>query len=280
MKLIPLFTLAVSGAISVGSTSAANTSASFDGGADTALTLERFGDPGQASIQTSGGNGGGYLQLTDKVNGQNNWASFDRTHVGTAPQSTFSFQFRIDSTASADGFSFSYADTSKYGVSGGVGAPAFTPEDPKAAGILGFGFDTWSNHGGIDTASPDDPAQAQSSDYQEISLFYNNSLVARVNDTRPLGLTLDDGLWHDVYGTVDFAGGSVSMTVDGKTIFGNQTVEGLTAFESRAIFAARTGGENELAGIDNLNITYVPEPSIMALGGLGLGMLFLRKRKS
>lgn len=274
-----MLSLAVTGVITIGSASAANTSAAFDGGADTTLTLERFGDPGQASIQTTGGNGGGYLQLTDKVNGQNNWASFDRTHTGTAPQSTFAFQFKIEGPNSADGISFSYANTAAYGTSGGLGAPKFTPEDPQAAGILGFGFDTWSNNGG--TGGPDDPAQAQSSDYSEISLFWDNSLVARIDDTRKShGLTLDDGAWHDVYGTVDFAGAKVSLTVDGKVIFDGQTVAGLTPFESRILFAARTGGENELAGIDNLNVTYVPEPSVMALGALGLGMLVLRKRKS
>ena len=80
-------------------------------------------------------------------------------------------------------------------------------------------------------------------------------------------LTLDDAQWHSVVGTVDFAGGTVGLLVDGNTVISGLSVPGLAPFESRIMFAARTGGENELAGIDNLFVQWIPEPSsaLMAL---------------
>jgi hypothetical protein len=283
MKSIRPLLLAISGGLSLTSLQAATT-AGFDGGPDTPLTLQQFGAPPGPSIQSTGGNPGGFLQLTAPVNSQHNWATFDQTDTGPFNSSTFSFQFRIQApiTPSADGFSFSYANTGIYGTSGGIAGPPFTAEDPAAAGILGFGFDTWSNRGipgsgQEDPASPDDPAQPQGSDYQEISLFYNGALISRVNDTRMLGLTLDDGQWHTAAGGIDFQNGSASLTVDGRPIFSNIDVPGLTTFDSRIMLAARTGGENELAAIDNISVlwTPVPEPSTVALSVLGIGLILL-----
>ena len=72
----------------------------------------------------------------------------------------------------------------------------------------------------------------------------------------------------------------VSLDVDGNSVISGVPVPGLAPFESRIMFAARTGGENELAGIDNLNVEFIPEPTsvvvawILATGALG----FLRRK--
>jgi MYXO-CTERM domain-containing protein len=258
----------------------ASTINNFNGGFGTAVTLQRFGDPGGPSIETTGGNPGGVLQLTQAINGQNNFATFDRTDAGAQAASVFNFDFRIapGTTPSADGISFSYANTANYGTTGGVGSAPFTPEDPSAVGILGFGFDTWANG-----APYDDPAQGQQSNYQEISVFYNGSLIQRINDTRLLTppLTLDDGNWHTVFGYVDFIGATVDLNVDGKPVITDLSVPGLAPFESRVMFAARTGGENEIALVDNLNVGYViPEPAAGVLALLGFGLLLLLRRRS
>jgi len=230
----------------------------FEGGG-TPVSLEIFSGtttPG-ATIEPTGGNPGGFLQLTDAVNDQHTWATFDNTDAGTFPLSQFNFDFLIDPTAtgpSADGFSFSYADTATFGTTGGIGAAPFTAEDPAASGILGFGFDTWSNEGTWDT-----PGIGTGSDYQEISVFWDGMLIERIDDTRLLGtpLVLDDATWHEVSGVVNFAAATVSLSVDGQAIFSGLSLPGLVPFESRIMFAARTGGENELVAIDNLLVDYL-----------------------
>lgn len=252
----------------------ASTVANFSA-AGTPVTLETFGAAGGASIEPGGGNPGAYLQLTAAINGQNNFATFDLSDAGSHATSTFNFDFIIapDPGPSADGFSISYANTATYGTSGGVGSAPFTPEDPAAAGVLGFGFDTWSNQGAFDN-----PAVPTGSDYQDISVFYDGNLILRIDDTRLLTppLELDDGAWHTVTGSVNFAGASVDLNVDGNPVITDLAVPGLAPFESRIMFAARTGGENELAGIDNLNVGYiVPEPTAGVLALIGFGVFCL-----
>jgi MYXO-CTERM domain-containing protein len=281
MKSSCTLLLSLCAGISMNSAYAA-TVATFEGAVtDTPVNLQQFGGGSGPVISPTGGNPGGYLQITSAANDKHNWATFDRSDAGTFSRSTFSFDFRIaiGTVPSADGFSFSYADTAIHGVSGNIVAAPFTAEDPAAAGILGFGFDTWSNQG-----VHDNPNVPTGSDYQEISVFWNGAVVQRIDDTRLLEtpLLLDDGAWHHVDGAVDFDAALVTLNVDGNEIFTDVAIPGLTPFESRIMFAARTGGENEDAGIDNLNVLFVPEPSVSLLAGLlGLGgLLFWRRRKN
>jgi PEP-CTERM motif-containing protein/lectin family protein len=260
--------------------SAAPTTANFDGAGDSVYTLQTFGEPGGPSVQATGGNPGGFLQLTPTLNSQNNWVTFDRTDVGPLPRMDFGFNFRFDNLGAggADGFSFNFYATSLYGITGGVGLPLFTPEDPAAAGVLGIGFDTWGNSAPVDAVGP---GAEFGPDYSEISLFWNGGLVVRVDDTRqlPAAFNLKDGAWHRATGTVDFQTGRVSMSVDDTPIWVNLAVPGLVPFESRVGFAGRTGGANERTGIDGLNV--VPEPTSMALLGVGgLLLLLWRRRRS
>src|SRR5262245_14275023 len=263
----------------------AATTASFDGGADTPSTLQAFGFTAIApTYQAAGGNPGGYLQLTDAVGGLHNWATFDRSDAGSYPLSTFSFDFRISAFlggGTADGFSFSYAPTSVYGTAGGIGgAPFIGAENPAASGVLGFGFDTFSNAGQFPDGVFDNPSVPFGSDYQEISVFFNGGLVGRIDDTRLLAspFSLDDGVWHSVTGSVNFAAGLVSLSVDGQNIWNTIPIPGLVPFESRIMLAARTAGEAEIAGIDNINVQ-LPEPAGWVLALTAFGILVLPRRR-
>jgi len=270
----PLLTLAL---IPLSATIAgAATTAAFDGGAQTPISLGAG-----VTSEAAGGNGGGFLQLTANINSQNNYATFDRSDIGAAPSSTFSFQFRIDALGAggADGFNFTYLPTATYGNNGVVQLPG-AAEDPAAAGVLGFGFDTWGNAGPLDAV----PAVGTfDANYSEISVFWNGGLVARIDDTRLLpvdAFNLKDGAWHQVDGTVDFALGSISLSVDSNPLWTNLAVPGLTPFESRIGMGARTGGANARHGIDNVNVSWVPEPGSTMLTGLAaLSLLSIRRRK-
>lgn len=243
-------------------------------GVDTPFTALQSGAAPGPALSTGTGNPGNSLRLTDTVNGQSNQVGFDLTDPGSFQTVNFAFDFKIsiNLTPSADGFSFNLLDTATHGVTGG--GPNLG-EDPSAAGVLGFGFDTWANG-----APNDDPAQGQQSNYEEISLFYNGALIQRVDDTRllPTPLTLDDGAFHRVTGSVNFNGGTASLNVDGQAILSNVAVAGLTPFESRVHFGGRTGGENERVDLDNLNVQFVPEPTTAVLGALGLTLLLRRRR--
>ena len=248
----------------------------------TPFTLETFGGaPGPFEV-AGGGNPDGALVITEAVNGQNNFVTFDQSDPGLFDVSMFSFDFKLDpvATASADGMSFSYVDVGIFNVAGPIpgGAPPFTPEDPAADGVLGFGFDTWSNQGDYD-----DPAQPTGTDYNDISVFWNGTLIDRVDDTRLLNppLTLDDGAWHRVEGMVDFAGATVDLSVDGNIIHSGLPVPGLVPMESRIMLAGRTGGENEDALVDNINVKYVPEPAadLIALVGAAACIAAARRRQ-
>jgi hypothetical protein len=265
----------------------AATVVSFDGGPDSTYSLQGFGveagvPTAPPNAEPSGGNPGGFLQLTQNINSEHNFVPFDRTDAGTFPVSVFSFDFRIDNLSTnggADGFSFSYLDTSTYNTSGPLGGQPFSvAEDPAAFGVLGFGFDSWGS------GAPND-ANANQANYSEISIFLDGGIpIARVDDTRLLAtpLNIKDGLWHRVNGSVDFQRAVASLNVDGKPIFTNTSVPGLAPYESRILFAGRTGGANERTSIDNINVTYgnvIPEPGSVALLTLG-GLTALRRRRS
>jgi hypothetical protein len=245
---------------------------------DSPSNLQAFGAAPGPSIDPAGGNPGGVLTVTQAVNSQNNFVTFDVAESG--PAATFSFDFRIEApaTPSADGISFTLADTNVVGASGPLGSAPFTPEDPALAGSLGIGFDTWSNQGAYDN-----PAVPTGSNYQEISVFWNGALVNRIDDTRllPVPLTLDDAQWHSVAGSVDFAGGTLDLVVDGQAIHSSLAIPGLAPYQSRVMFAGRTGGENELALVDNVNVRYVPEPAtgLMALVFAATWLGIARRRR-
>lgn len=237
----------------------------------TPSTLTQAGDPPGPTID-----GAGKITLTTASNGQNNQVAFNVSDAGTYAASNFSFTFKITAgVGTADGMSVGYYPTSTGGASGAV--PAFTGEEPNAPGYLAFAFDTWNN----DT----DPG-ADGGDLSQIALHYNGAVVTAMDDTRlvlgggGIGLAIDDGAEHNVTGTVNFAGGTVNLSVDGNVVFNNVVVPGLTPFESRIVMAGRTGGENELVEITGLNVAFVPEPMSAVLVGMGgIGLLLRRRRR-
>lgn len=286
MKLVP-FSLVPALTFPVASFAA--TIASYEGGADSPYALEFFGDAtqgGPPTVQTADGNPGGYLRLTNNVNGQNCWSTFDQTDPGTFPVANFRFDFRFDNLGAggADGISFNFYNTNNFGTTGGVGFSRFTPEDPNLVGVLGFGFDTWGNAAPIDYVNETTtPPTEFGSNYSEISLFYNGTPISRIDDTRTLSVgafNLKDGAWHTASGVVNFSAGTVTLNVDATPIFTNQAVSGLVPFNSRVGFAGRTGGANERTSIDNVNVQYgIPEPASFSLVGTGALLLLRRRRR-
>ncbi len=266
--------------LSTASMSFAATIAKFDGNAsDTPYVLAKLAEGAAASIGVGvGPDGTNSLEITKSgINGQQNTAGFNRADVGAPNSFNFSFQFKAGPTAaSADGFSVSFLPTTPtasggYGISGAI---PFLSEDPAAANVLAFGFDTWGN--GAPNDGPNGPGG--NSDYNDISLFWNGALVAAELDPRAKGLTIDDNQWHTATGTIDMLGAKVSLKVDALNIFTNVAVPGLKPYEYRLGLGGRTGGENQNAWFDNINVG-IPEPASTGLAAMGLCFLARRRRK-
>ena len=83
-------------AVMLASISALQAETKFSGGpGDTPVTLEQFGDAPGSSVDPAGGNPDGVLTLTQAIDGQNNFATFDLSDAGPYGSSVFVFDFLI-----------------------------------------------------------------------------------------------------------------------------------------------------------------------------------------
>jgi len=96
---------------------------------------------------------------------------------------------------------------------------------------------------------------------------------------------LNDSLWHHIVATYDAAAGTASLNVDGTIVTGTYASGGTVSQTASARYAigaratSDTLGTNMFRGsVDDVRISNVPEPTTIAL--LGLGMLAFRRRRS
>ncbi len=254
---------------------AANTVQDFDN-PGTNYTLFRHYGSTSASV-LSGGPSGNFLRLNYAGVGYTlNTVAFDRTHVGPAQKISANFDFRMYGGSRADGIGFILLNTARYGISGA--SPVGISEEANANASLGIGFDIWDNgeYGGNN----------------HLSLHYNSALLQNF----PLsGLGID--LWSNTeipfnhaFIEVDLVNGkvSVALTPHGGSsiqVIDNFAVPGLSPYEARVAFGARTGGAHANHDIDNINVAFVVAPVpvpgtawLLASGLLGL-LAVLRKRR-
>ena len=264
-----LAALATSILCSAGLASAETYSQDFDSFADGTTNL---GDGtvfngASASIQ------GGRLQLTIDNQGLG-FASFTIPALANSSQGwsmTADIQM-FDSAGGnppADGFSFNYGDflVGERGQAedGMAGRPGVTTN-------ISFEIDTWMNFDG---------EQGVNISGVLAGADIGNGLNAFIN-----GPILNDG--ETVTGTMaasyDATAGTVSFVTTGLNTNANFVNVALPAGVGgndawNFGFSGRVGGANQDVFIDNLVITTVPEPSALALLGLGAFGFFLRRRR-
>jgi hypothetical protein len=200
----------------------------------------------------------------DGVANLNNGVSFNQVVSGPYDRLQFDFDYRIwneDGAGDADGIGFAYAASSDYGATNNDGVPGWaTMEEPSLTGSLGVGFDSWSN-AALD-GTPDGTLPSS------ISLHWDGALI----ETIPMGdLGMDDdwiengNVKHATIAITPAAGDdlvsvTVTDTVTNETItpWTNTPVPGLTAYDGRVVFRARTGGENSHHEIDNVVLAHTP----------------------
>ncbi len=207
---------------------------------------------------------GGYVQLTDAVNSQNNAISINDSTGAGWNTLTLDFDFRgsIGAAGGADGFGILLFPTS-LGADTTTAPPNWQPEEPNVAGSFGLGLDTWAN--GDETGLGDEPASAGGN---HTSLHWNG---ATISSNTTLGsvvpeFLLGNGTSDYIRGqlVLDVTAGTVSLTLDSAqdgigtnvlTQYNNVPIAGLAADDFRVALRGRTGGANELIQFDNIRAT-------------------------
>ena len=247
---------------------AATYSNNFDGYADGTTDL---GD-GTAFNGASASIQGGRLQLTIDNQGLG-FASFTipalaNSSQGWSMSADIEMFDSVGGNPPADGFSFNYGDFAigerGQAEDGMAGRPGVTSN-------ISFEVDTWMNFDaeqGVNISGVLDGVDIQN----QLGAFNNGPIL---NDGQRVTGTMTAS-YDAVAGTVSFATTGLETNADFVDIdLGGNSGDDAWNFG----FSARVGGANQDLFIDNLVITTVPEPSGLALLGLGAFGFFLRRRR-
>jgi hypothetical protein len=152
----------------------------------------------------------------------------------------------------ADGMAFALLNTANFGIGGGVcpQAPAFVAEEPTFAGSLGVDFDIYQSADLGDVSN------------NHVSIYFNGERKTQIHVG---AFDLAGGHWihakitirkradrpsSDVTIALTPAGGSTVTIVEAFE------VTGLTPYEGRAHFGARSGGEASDHDLDNVDVRF------------------------
>jgi hypothetical protein len=208
-----------------------------------------------------------YYRLTySGIGNTNNMIAFDLTAPGPSSHIVVDFDFRIGGSGNhADGIGFALLPTAVYGPTGN--GPGITEEAAQAQdGSIGFGLDTFNN------GLPFDP------DNNHVSLHYNTTTTALnyAVSLTPFGYQMHQDFLDDTNTHFDHLHMTADFTVDGViiiiiiiirdrsippdpiTVFKSFLIPGVTPYEMRAAFGARTGSADDNHDIANVNIALTP----------------------
>ncbi len=250
--------------VSAAATARAATVQDFDGPGTTYTLSQHLNPPAPALVAGPDGN---FLRLfslggSDSIN----TIGFDLSDPGSHPSIVADFDFRI--AGGADGLSFMLLDTSVYGGSGP--GPGFG-ERPLVQDSLGIAFDVWQNP---EVGDPND---------NFIMLTFDEQVVTRVANP---GVALDSGSFLHARLEVGFVPGGATVSLDLTPAGGSSVsplqdffVAAIQPYEARVAFGARDGAVSANHDIDNVMVSFVPEPSTASLLALGLAVLAARRAR-
>jgi hypothetical protein len=259
----------------------ATTQATFTDARGSAWKGYRFGGNAGPVVMNESGPNGDFLRLAHDANlNQSNSVAFDQqlNGVGAGISGIVAdFDFRMtdtNATGPADGMSFMLIPVATFGRTGpGVNGavPGFIAEEPNVPEVFGLAFDVYNNGALLN----------------EASLHWNGGVVTQL-DIDPALIDLDAGLFHHAHLTLRLSGtdvlASLTLTPDifgvpgtPVSVFTDVLLPGMSFFDYRVEFAARTGGLDMSMDIDNV-LVQIPEPSsaLLAFGG---ALLFARRRR-
>lgn len=223
----------------------------------------------------SDGPSGKFLRLNyDDVSNNQNFIVFTEHSNGLAKRILADFDFRMYGGSRADGLGFALLNTAFYGRTSSPSDMWGPAEEPNRSGSLGIGFDIFDNYEGGNN---------------HLSLHYNNLLLANFHLTAmQLWTSTENPPFNHAHIEVDLAAGTVSvaLTPPGGSpiqVLNNYAVPGLSPYEFRVAFGARTGGCTANHDLDNIRVSsavvVVPLPgSVLFLGSGLLGLFFWHRR--
>jgi hypothetical protein len=214
---------------------------------------DRFTLGGPAAVRSDDGWDGNYMRLTPATGSQQGTVFFDQVFSGSYDQLTFSFQLRVDQPGGggADGFGFAYLRSSNHGTTGPSPINPTFGEEPNLLGSLGVGFDTYNNG-----ASDNNAEGSVSLHYNGVPIGSSVNLAGFFNLESGLVITAFMGVQNSpseggsrVTVVLDdtFGGGSTFLTA-----YDSVLIPGLTPYDGRMAFGARTGGAWNRQSIDNV----------------------------
>jgi hypothetical protein len=214
----------------------------FNGSAgQTAYTLTRYEGSSDAGIVNQS------LRMVNTY-GQKNVIAFNRTDPGLYGRIVAEWDLSV--VPGADGLGFALLNTADYGSSGA--GPAID-EEPSLTRSFAVGFDIYC---------PDD---YQPKGSHEISLHLNG--VERANKWSSVDYR--SGTFRRIRVEVDFVAGGAEITVSvaGTVVYDRYFLAGMTPYDCRAAFGARTGGVMTTLYLDNVNVSFenptqTPEPPV------------------
>ncbi|HTE49223.1 MAG TPA: galactose oxidase-like domain-containing protein [Kofleriaceae bacterium] len=232
----------------------AATTQSFNGGGTAYVASVCSAVPGPVILDGGPTGTGKFMRLVraGDVSGVNSVA-FQYSDPGAYTTITAQFDFRItpaSPTSKADGLGFILLNTARSDVSGGTCQGI---EEANAPGALGIGFDVYQNPGDLGA--------------NDVSVHLDGALKGQFSAG---SVALAGGQWIHARIVARPGGGfsnvSVFLTPAGGAevaVVSNLAVVGLVPFESRAYFAARTGGQSASHDLTNVSITYAADPAVV-----------------
>lgn len=195
---------------------------------------------------------GRYLRLAfaDTIPSHNSIA-FTRATAGVAEQVVADFDLRMTAgSGRADGLGFAFLNTTHFGVAGAAEpqAPYYAGEEPNFAGSIGIGFDIHQADG-----------LRNEINNNHLSVHFDGVLIKEV---AIVPLDLASGQWTHARIHLNAMAATLSVTLaqcntTAVTVIDQLSIPGLTPYEGRLHFAARSGGESADHDLDNLSVQFL-----------------------